>query len=882
VSSVRTGVGVFLLFGALLAGSGICSIPPLEPAYEIGLNDYVSQIRQRVAENSQILREGGLLPAASGQAVTFGFPIFTPDLTDFGDWCILYFVDQDSADYATLDWNCGTRTYDGHCGTDFFLWPFGWYKMDLGEAKVVAAASGVIVDKQDGNFDRCCDGNCGEGNYVVLEHEDGTKTIYYHVRSGSVTAKSIGQSVQKGEVVALVGSSGVSGGPHLHFEVWDSTGAVVDPYGGPCNHMNSESRWDIAQSYYQPSVLALTVHASWPEYSPCPTPATPNTTDLYHSGGSIVFGCYERDLMPGDTTYETVRRPDSTVQWSWSWAAPETYQISGGYMTGTYYLPADAPSGEWTFEATLRESTYTHFFYVQPGDDPITVRIYLKSETAKIDFGAPSMSCSNSEEEMLQHVDGSGAVDYQRAAIFSADMNQIPEGAVLDNVATYLWARTVAGTMGGQFKVYVATGDNDTVACSACMNWSEAYVGCGIDGANHSLVFSDSSATVGGYADVNMATLFTDDGAILDRASQAHSNFDQHNHHLYFECVMLAPNGATDTYADGYMYGEAAEENYRPYVDVRYFPLEYSPPVPDPLDWAAEPYAPVGSTTSIRISAFQASDGTPPVEYYFECTGGSGGGDRTWDASRDYVDTGLSPNTQYSYRIKARDSAVSPNEGAFSEPSSAFTRAARPPAPIPGGATFNSIALDLSCGLNPAYTELALWNETEGYWVASDGGNGGSAPAWATDAAWGTVTVTGLTYLTNYCFSVQARNGDGATSTMSPLTCVDTQDCASVDSTDGGDGGKLEFSVSAATPNPAPGIIQIRFTLPEAQRVRVRVFDVAGRVAGHLLDERLPAGRHQIAWRATGPDGHKVQPGLYFLRLEAASGEATRKVIVLD
>jgi chitodextrinase len=883
VRSTHTGVGVFLLFGALVVGSGLCTVPPLEPSYEIGLKEYVLEIKQRVAETSRVLREHGVLPAASGGGITYGPPLYAPHLTDSGYRTVLYFVDHDSLPNAILDWNCGTRTYDGHAGTDYFLWPFGWYKMDSGLIKVVAAAPGVIVDKQDGQFDRCCDGNCGEGNYIVLEHADASRTLYFHLKNGSLTGKAVGQAVLKGENLALVGSSGVSGGPHLHFEVWDSTGAVLDPYGGPCNTSTGESHWDSPQPYYRTSILALVAHDGYPDYEPCPAAVSPHITDLYHPGSPIVFASYQRDLIPGDTTYHTVRRPDSTVQWSWAWPAPETYQNTGGCLTGTYWLPPDAPLGRWTFEAVLRDCTYVRCLYVEPGTGVTDTRIYMESETAQIDGGTPGASCSNSEERVFGHLDGAGGIDYQQAAIFSADMTGIPEGSVVDSVSAHIWAKSVADTIGGRFTVYVSTGDNNSPDCSSCMDWTEAYTGCGIAGTGSAQVFADSSAAPGDYVNTDLDTLFTDRSSIVDKAVLAHANYGQYNHYLYFSFVMLPPAGATNAQADGRMHGEAALAIYRPYVDVHYYPPESHAPVPSPGAWTAWPFPPIGSTVSLAMSGFPASDATPPVEYYFElANSGPGGSDRSWDTARVYTDTGLSPNTEYSYRVKARDSAVPRNEGVFSEPASAYTRAARPPAPMPGDITYNSIQLDLASGLNPAYTEMALWNETDGYWVASDGGNGGSAPTWATDAAWGTVTVTGLTYLTAYCFGAVARNGDGIESTMSPLTCVSTADCASVDTTGGREGERLEFSVSAATPNPAASAIQIRFTLPESQRVRVRVFDVAGRITDRLLDRHLPAGRHEIAWRATRPDGERVEPGLYFLRLEAASGEVTRKVIVLN
>jgi murein DD-endopeptidase MepM/ murein hydrolase activator NlpD len=65
----------------------------------------------------------------------------------------------------------------------------------------------------------------GYGNLVVVDHGNGLSTAYAHASSIVV---GVGQSVAQGETVSLVGSTGNSSGPHLHFEV-RVNGAAVDP-----------------------------------------------------------------------------------------------------------------------------------------------------------------------------------------------------------------------------------------------------------------------------------------------------------------------------------------------------------------------------------------------------------------------------------------------------------------------------------------------------------------------------------------------------------------------------------------------------------------------------------------------------------------------------
>ena len=74
----------------------------------------------------------------------------------------------------------------------------------------------------------------GYGNYLVIEHEDGYKTLYAHC---SKLLVSVGESVEKGQVVATVGSTGQSTGPHLHFElmcndVYLNPEFYINSYGG--------------------------------------------------------------------------------------------------------------------------------------------------------------------------------------------------------------------------------------------------------------------------------------------------------------------------------------------------------------------------------------------------------------------------------------------------------------------------------------------------------------------------------------------------------------------------------------------------------------------------------------------------------------------------
>jgi len=119
------------------------------------------------------------------------------------------------------------------------------------------------------------------------------------------------------------------------------------------------------------------------------------------------------------------------------------------------------------------------------------------------------------------------------------------------------------------------------------------------------------------------------------------------------------------------------------------------PPAPDPMTWAVSPHA-TGST-SISMVATTATD-LSGVEYYFTCTAGNCN-DSGWQDSATYEDTGLAPESQYTYTVAARDKSVDRNTTAPSNAASATTEAAPalPAAPSNLSATaIDQTRIDLS------------------------------------------------------------------------------------------------------------------------------------------------------------------------------------------
>lgn len=97
------------------------------------------------------------------------------------------------------------------------------FKMRKG-TKICAVRAGVVIRiKKDGSRGGANVKYRADGNYVVIQHEDSTRSGYWHLQHDSVFVK-VGDAVKQGQVIGLSGRTGYSYFPHLHFIVWRSDG----------------------------------------------------------------------------------------------------------------------------------------------------------------------------------------------------------------------------------------------------------------------------------------------------------------------------------------------------------------------------------------------------------------------------------------------------------------------------------------------------------------------------------------------------------------------------------------------------------------------------------------------------------------------------------
>lgn len=142
------------------------------------------------------------------------------------------------------DHTCGIHTYDGHTGIDISAYSFR--EMDKGVV-VKSATDGEVIFVDDGNYDRTYKTPyTNDPNMIQIKHSDGTSIWYAHLRTNSISVR-VGDQVKKGQHIGMIGSSGATPFPHLHFELWEKGNNPRDPYAGLCN--DYEGLWESPITY---------------------------------------------------------------------------------------------------------------------------------------------------------------------------------------------------------------------------------------------------------------------------------------------------------------------------------------------------------------------------------------------------------------------------------------------------------------------------------------------------------------------------------------------------------------------------------------------------------------------------------------------------------
>jgi hypothetical protein len=237
------------------------------------------------------------------------------------------------------DYQGGNATYDTHNASDILLTYYA--DQDRG-VPILAALDGVVSSINDGEFDRQTEWTSADSNRVTVDHGGGWQTIYLHMRRDSVQVQ-VGQTVAQGDRLGLVGSSGVSSHPHLHFEV-RYRGLPVE------THYDQATYWLAPQSYVYDDVYLVDSGIS--NYAPSAHfDEGPSDARVFReqSGIALYARGHWSGLRTGDVIRSVWRRPSGSTY------ATRTYTMTQdarrwGWYWGSVTLPTLPNLGTWTVE----------------------------------------------------------------------------------------------------------------------------------------------------------------------------------------------------------------------------------------------------------------------------------------------------------------------------------------------------------------------------------------------------------------------------------------------------------------------------------------------------------------------------------------------------
>ncbi len=251
----------------------------------------------------------------------FAFPVHALDLAlpvdcTLGKTCYIQQYFDHDASTAWGDFACGTLAYDGHDGTDFAVPSRA--VMEAGVA-VLAAAPGTVAGIRDGVEDfapKVPGKECGNG--VVVDHGGGWQTQYCHMRMGSVRVK-VGDSVDTGTHLGLIGQSGMAEFPHMHLAV-RKNGVELDPFAPDAAASCDLNRANAARADlwlpdmpYQPGgIIGAGFSTQVPEFDVIKS-GLASPTSLPATSPALVLWVYMFGAQAGDAVLFEITGPEGNI-----------------------------------------------------------------------------------------------------------------------------------------------------------------------------------------------------------------------------------------------------------------------------------------------------------------------------------------------------------------------------------------------------------------------------------------------------------------------------------------------------------------------------------------------------------------------------------------
>ncbi len=91
----------------------------------------------------------------------------------------------------------------------------------------------------------------------------------------------------------------------------------------------------------------------------------------------------------------------------------------------------------------------------------------------------------------------------------------------------------------------------------------------------------------------------------------------------------------------------------------------------------------------------------------------------------------------------------------------------------------------------------------------------------------------------------------------------------------------VKYALMQNYPNPFNPMTTISFNLPEKANVSLKIYNVAGQLVRTLTDQSWDRGSHKIEWNGTNDLGSSVASGVYFYKIDTASFQSTKKMVLL-
>jgi Peptidase family M23 len=290
-----------------------------------------------------------------------GLELSLPVACTIGKDCLVQkFFDHQKGD-GRRDHLCGTHTTEDHDGIDIRLRTLA--DMRAGMA-VLAAADGVVLRVRDGEPDvpvreRGAQAVAGRqaGNAIVIGHADGSETQYSHLRAASLKVKP-GDRVTRGQSIALIGLSGNSDFPHLHFGL-RRAGQNIDPFTG--DGFNSscaakpEGLWDAAAARALSAPPTAVITTGFADRRITAEEARNGALDgvTLRPDRPIIFWIDAMGAKDGDIQRFDIRGPDGAT------LSTQATPISKGGLVWFAYHGRQPPAGGW------KKGRYTARFELQ-------------------------------------------------------------------------------------------------------------------------------------------------------------------------------------------------------------------------------------------------------------------------------------------------------------------------------------------------------------------------------------------------------------------------------------------------------------------------------------------------------------------------------------